>query len=479
MTRWRTESLLVLVALVVALLASSAAAQNSPAPPRADGLPEWLAPIVSRRMAIIKHSATQHLQLIHELEDRGWLTTEGQTPAPTGDALFDQYAAAVHERINAVGPKLPGDSIEWDAALPQEVLLEWLPEFEDDPRMWELLYLNALLDGDPGPLEGPGVYPMDYLREARRRRVARPATLLLLYIELESRQEAEADRLWDELSSNGTVVMALPVEKRQQLLDLQAEHEAELDALLAEITDGWPHYAWGHYFQASRDFVYGRTTEGRAALRQGNSAPSLEPPLPFPFSHVISQLQANAVPGSLEVSGAILTGLGSCPGDISRQLASRERDVELMLNLGADAELLKEWYSMACRYITAYSFRPQQASAGMTMLRRQVYYLEDTQAVVLSSHQLEQLQRVRGSLDTASGKLSTELARLSYISEGAATADSATRYLGTLLKVQQELGLGRRILEPLATLLGNVDLFAASPHPGLAAYPLVPLPDER
>jgi hypothetical protein len=190
-------------------------------------------------------------------------------------------------------------------------------------------------------------------------------------------------------------------------------------------------------------------------------------------------LQANAVPGSLEVTGAILTGFDNCPGGISRQLASRERDVELMLSLGADAGLLLEWYAMTCRFITAYSFRPQQASAGMAILRRQVYYLEDSQAAVLAAGQLEQLRRIRGALDATSAELSAELAELDYISEGALTAGSAVRYLGALLKAQQELRLGRRTLEPLATLLGDVELFAASPHPGLADYPPVPLPDER
>lgn len=209
----------------------------------------------------------------------------GAPPKPTGDGLFDTYAEAVFKQIEAIPwAEVNSDEAMYAAALPDAVIAAWEPEFEHDPRYWELRYFCAMFYPGNNPLVGDFENRIDFLRYSQESDVATANTLLLLYEELvleKENEEGVADR--EEFTPNA---------KALEVLD--------------EAIGTWPDECWPWYYRALHNFSSGKMELALSDLKQGNKAVINVYPRPYPFSFVEKHFGGKSPSGSALISGAIL-----------------------------------------------------------------------------------------------------------------------------------------------------------------------------
>lgn len=226
----------------------------------------------------------------------------GAPPAPTGDALYDRYALEVDKRVNAYADWLQEDADGLTpaiiAAVRDDTLALWEGDFGSDGRYWELRYWCAKVRAKqlgPDKLElSPGFcVPADFLREAQRRGVARPAALLALFTE------------------SCTQRVAVRLNTRPDSLKAIGEagsdgYNAEEKALLQDALDLNPSLCWTHYLLAIGHNGDRDVEAALAEIKAGNACADIHFPWVFPLDTVSSAPDLSAAPGGAAVCGSIL-----------------------------------------------------------------------------------------------------------------------------------------------------------------------------
>lgn len=228
----------------------------------------------------------------HQLLHREDVQTriEGARPKPSGDALFDSYAAAIWEYSAPeafVYISHNDAAIAEPALLPDSVLLDWEDEFGDDPRWWELrIYCRQA--GSSGVFMDI-VDGMAILEEAYERGIRSPALLMRLISEKQLKNRIRTPR------DSG-----LP-----QFM-WEGESSAELLLLLNEYTSRYPEHAWAYLERALLQFSNGNEAEALEDLDQSLAAPFNGPIPEFPVSSVIDSFKDGQVPGNEILAGMLI-----------------------------------------------------------------------------------------------------------------------------------------------------------------------------
>jgi hypothetical protein len=225
-------------------------------------------------------------------------------PQPTGDALFDRYAAAVWQR-NAPAAYLQ-QGLESSGCLPDSVLAGWAADFGHDPRYWQLRYscaqgladqgVELSADGSilvPSPDDVKQGDPARFLQQAVDAKCYDAATLEALFLVTLIQQEAPRDP------------------SAQHAIRLKDGGGVPLMALADRMVAEFPQESNSWYRRAMLKFVLGDDAGGFDDLKHGNAAPSNRALLLFPYSAAVDGVAGGHVPGSRELCGMINTMNGS------------------------------------------------------------------------------------------------------------------------------------------------------------------------
>jgi hypothetical protein len=355
----------------------------------------------------------------------------------SGDALTDAYGQLVLARIGSPETR---DNLDLTAAAPDVELAALEAQFGGESRYWELRYACGKVRERKGVFSAEGFQtPVDFLREARRRKAASANTLLLLYGE-----GAEADPPADA---------------------------AAQQALLAEVVTTWPDSAWGHYLLAIELYAAGDAPGARAALAEGNAAGDPAAPLAFPASALNAALVAGGMLGNRRVTGAV---------DALRRFA----DTRQQLTFQRDARKLLEDGNPGLAELTAWLHCAARVSSGRESdLLSQAGAYNMVRAVAtaglrrpdLSAAQRANLLRLNGAAEAL--KAIHRKAEFDAVQTG---LEEGARFgpPGVLLALAgapaEAMALQREAQVVYDHLL-NVDLRADTPAPALQAYPATAL----
>jgi hypothetical protein len=312
-------------------------------------------------------------------------------PAPTGDALYDRFAAAVEQQMldNSLRSE---DEGHLATLIPDAELNAWEPEFGADPRYWELRYFCAAVLFPYTELSGGFTTPSQFLAEAVRREIATCNTLLLLADSGNIASWNLPPTLWHFTEQLG-VPASDPGVAQEQFF--QRSRLAVLNAAVALDPDE----AWAYYARAMFWFDEGQQERGLADLQAGNTAAKCSWPYPWPSSAIDSAPLAPQPPGSPAVCGAILSTIvwpysplffgGRCKNHLNESI--------VCANLTGDMSGLDTWHQFACRIGTSpgQNFDSRMLASLLTGVLRN--YFERAYGEQLSAPQLETLQRMRGA----------------------------------------------------------------------------------
>lgn len=238
------------------------------------------------------------------------------SPTPTGDALFDRYALAVDARIDeylqriAGGEKLAGSPATMVPALKDETLAQWEAEFGSDPRYWELRFFCASARQRELKEQSLGLAaayddPLDFLDEAEKRGIARPATLLARFCyPFNMRQR--------EVNNRNLARDFAAIAKGEKVGEGEAvpkEHAPEELAALEAALQAWPDVAWLHYVKGRLHQEAGEEQLAVAELKLGNSCPDKQYPYIFPQEFIFTA-RLKQPPGGPVTCGAISSAGG-------------------------------------------------------------------------------------------------------------------------------------------------------------------------
>ena len=248
---------------------------------------------------------------------------------PTGDELWDRYAQALLEQIGwqVLDFENQPTSI-FNSVLPQETILEWEDDFGDDPRYWQLCYVNAdrlTPDeyGNGAKIKGytySGPEPMTYLERAMEMGVTDNATFFLLaYARLGE---------WDVQPG-------------------EYSEERVLDWLVEQCPDeSEAYYRRAEYWLKSGDW-----DKGLADLEAGNVAKNNRILMPFPFSFVVDAAKNKTLVGNDIAAGAVSGDLmfPYVLGNIIEVKRNLRSQFERLIQ-GHSTDELVPWVAFSCRY---------------------------------------------------------------------------------------------------------------------------------
>jgi hypothetical protein len=234
-------------------------------------------------------------------------------PKPTGDALFDRYAAEIWQR-NAPGA-YAGEGISTAACLPDDLLAAWEAEFGNDPRYWQLRYFCARAlktDAEPevswteelfkpeaaaGEAEASaqpaynGPDPVSFLEAGIARGAYDCATLKALF-------NARLDSM-----------LAGDPKQLAPQRELQPGAAEQLVPLAAKLVSEFPEEADSWTIQALVNFELGNDAAAFDDLKAGNAAPSSRYVTFFPASAAMQAAIDGTSTGSDYVNGMISQGM--------------------------------------------------------------------------------------------------------------------------------------------------------------------------
>jgi hypothetical protein len=305
----------------------------------------------------------------------------------TGDTLFDRYALAVDQRIEATTVEQIAE-VKYAAAVPDTTLAAWENEFGADPRYWELRYFCAAA-AKPGAALAPGFSaPADFLKEARKRGVASANTLMLLYPEMQREYNSQLDKQPET-----------DAELAQSIAVMQHAEKDELELLDAAIALG-ANEAWPYYARAMYWFDLGEEDRGIAELEAGNAAPINVLPRPWPLPYIAEAVCKSRPPGSSAVCGAVTLASPDAPLYILTRLMTYTQDTRACCNLDGKLERLNAWNQFGCRL---YESAPDLSSYGLQAViftGVAFYYVKNIEGD-FSPEQQQTLQHIRGAITIA------------------------------------------------------------------------------
>jgi hypothetical protein len=315
-------------------------------------------------------------------------------PTPTGDALFDRYAAAVDKRM--AGSSMFDLSIHNPvAAIPDAELSTWEPEFGGDPRYWELRYFCAK-GSEQAQLSGGFTTPSQLLTEAVQRGIATSNTLLLLAC----CSDTGSWNLPPDMLQSSEQIGAPASDP--DIAQMQLEEQAQLAVLNAAVKLD-PRQAWGYYERAMYWFGLGDQARGLADLQEGNAAPVEADPCPWPLAEIANAPAETSPPWSAAVCGAIWDigwlHLNSSPF----VLRSRDhiRESLVCANLSGDSSSFETWHQYACHIALSADNNVQDSVVKIGTAKyieaALLDYIEDSAGIALTDAQRETLEHVRGA----------------------------------------------------------------------------------
>jgi hypothetical protein len=209
---------------------------------------------------------------------------------PTGDALYDRYVRAVHNRYAWRLYWANAGQLRWPPWLPDRQLARWERDFGTDPRYWELRYVNSIADWRRGALVGDGVAPGEVAFLERALELGSlPAAAGLC---LERRAALEAALRKQQQDADRELVAGSP-EHVARRAALQAEGQRRELALYDGLVTAAPEQAWGYYLRAAEQARQGNQAAALADLQRGNAAAQCDYPfVPFPVAAVRQRAQA-------------------------------------------------------------------------------------------------------------------------------------------------------------------------------------------
>jgi hypothetical protein len=310
-------------------------------------------------------------------------------PSPTGDALFDRYAAAVDQRMAASSPF---HQIYFPVAVLSDTELSlWEPEFGNDPRYWELRYFCASAGNTEQTLNDGFSRPSQFLAEAARRGIATANTLLLLAETSDEGNWKLPPDILHNVESPGVSASDPDISQMQQM-------ERERLAVINAAVKLDARQAWDYYERAMYWFELGEQERGLADLQAGNAAPDDDFPRPWPLSQVQTAFSAAAVPGSPGVCGAVLLAADFMDlNDSCIPALDHLRESLVCTNLSGDISFFEPWHQFACRIgagnydnISRYRFPREYEKILLD-------YYEENAGAELTAGERETLDRIRGA----------------------------------------------------------------------------------
>ena len=296
-------------------------------------------------------------------------------PLPTGDELFDRYAAQVHAQL------LDGDYHGFinHAWVSDEVLAQWEADFGDDPRYWELRFLcydnMSYFDRQ---------YPEHYsvctgfLQEAIDRGIATANTLMVLYNYLRFSDE-ERHRAQGEYR-----------------IEIAPEFAMQLAALLDTAVELADDQAVPFYQRAFFRIEAGAIEEGLADLAIGNSQPMNTPSLPFPRGKVKAGINTLQPVGTAAVDGAIDTWLHYQNSQTVIHIDDHMLATLALIENQDDLYILDTWLDYIFRQPDVMDNQAGYYLSQIIVLWKLMDYVESQLPDILTPTQLEMIRRLRG-----------------------------------------------------------------------------------
>jgi len=293
----------------------------------------------------------------------------------TGDTLWDTYTQALLGQLVQQLLDFEDQPVSiYNSVLPQETILEWEAEFGDDPRFWQLCYVNAnafdlSYTGFPAKLkdyEYSGPRPLHYLERASALYVADKTAIALLVKE----QISYLHDQWRSYTTGEIDAVTLdgfPVGANGPETD--AWFEARELELLDSLVRNCPDESDSYYRRAEYWFQLGEWESALADLEAGNLASHNRVPIPFPFSFILDAARAGTPVGNELAAGAVALDLmrESYGGNVIR-VKDNLRNQFVRLNLGAPVNELVPWIAYLSRYASAENGKELRWRAGAAFL---------------------------------------------------------------------------------------------------------------
>jgi len=279
-------------------------------------------------------------------------------PSNTGDPLLDKLAVALTNRL--LGSKQTG----WlEPALPNEVFSAWESEYADDPRFWMLRYhlTNEAqpayrIEADGLSLKEPEseygapkqtISSIEFLKAARRRKVADSAVLLRLLRYYESvwwhnaRPHVDAMSIdWDSYDKSYAQMARTVIDEMYG-----AEQQTLLDELFTVSLDQALPYYYAGLYETQR----GNHAQALDCIAAGNRVASCSALTGFPYDELFTNARNGSFLIDKTVDGAMWLSYEGAPISDWLQLRNDfERAAESAVE-NEDLKALDNLHEFYCR----------------------------------------------------------------------------------------------------------------------------------